>query len=217
MSRILSEAEIDDLAVGAWIIGTGGGGSPYLNHLSVKRLCQAGQNFELIHPDELADDARVAVVSTMGAPLVMQERLQDSVDAARAVEVLANYLGAPFDAIMAVEIGGSNALPAIHGRRSPRHSHRRCRCHGSRLSRGPDDQLRGGRIAAVAAFTCRSTRHRSRHQPCAHMEVDGTIKPSPDNRSRFNGCDLQGTPDRRRGQRVGSYWFGKHRDQAGRS
>ena len=110
MSRTLGAQEVDDLAVGAWIIGTGGGGSPYLNHLNVQRLAAQGTTFELVQPDDLDDDATVAVVSTMGAPVVMQERLQDSRDVARAVEIMADYLGRPFDAVMATEIGGSNAF-----------------------------------------------------------------------------------------------------------
>jgi len=110
VSRVLGPTDVDDLAVGAWAIGTGGGGSPYLNHLTVQQLAETGTSFDLISVDELADDAQVAVVSTMGAPIVMQERLQDSRDVARAVEIMAEYLGRPFDAVMATEIGGSNSF-----------------------------------------------------------------------------------------------------------
>ncbi|MEL7207843.1 MAG: DUF917 domain-containing protein, partial [Actinomycetota bacterium] len=113
MTTRLTATDIDDLAIGAWVIGTGGGGSPYLNHLSVQQLARAGRHFDLIDPQELDDDARVAVVSTMGAPVVMQERLQDSADVARAVEVMAEHVGAPFDAVMATEIGGSNAFQPL--------------------------------------------------------------------------------------------------------
>lgn len=113
MARTLTIDDIDDLAVGAWVIGTGGGGNPHLNHLNVQGLMSNGETFELIDPVELADDARVAVVSTMGAPLVMQERLQDSRDVARAVEIMADHTGSPFDAVMATEIGGSNAFQPL--------------------------------------------------------------------------------------------------------
>ncbi len=113
MSRELTITEIDDLAIGAWVIGTGGGGNPYLTHLNTRQLAADGHRFELIDPTELADDAQVAVVSTMGAPVVMQERLQDSRDVARAVEVMADHLGRPFDAVMATEIGGSNAFQPL--------------------------------------------------------------------------------------------------------
>lgn len=112
-SRTITVQDVDDLAVGSWIIGTGGGGSPYLNHLNVQRMAADGQTFELIDPSSLSDDALVAVVSTMGAPIVMQERLQDSRDVARAVEIMQDYLGQPFDAVMATEIGGSNAFQPL--------------------------------------------------------------------------------------------------------
>ena len=111
--RTITAQDVDDLAVGSWIIGTGGGGSPYLNHLNVQRLAAEGQTFDLIDPGSLDDDALVAVVSTMGAPIVMQERLQDSNDIARAVEIMQDHLGRRFDAVMAVEIGGSNAFQPL--------------------------------------------------------------------------------------------------------
>src|SRR3972149_5337222 len=61
-------------------------------------------------PLGLADDDLVAVVSNMGAPLVGQERLTDPRPVARAVEMMEEYIGRRFRAIMAVEIGGGNAL-----------------------------------------------------------------------------------------------------------
>lgn len=113
MSRALSADDADDLALGAWIIGTGGGGNPYVNHLGVQQMMRSGQTFDLIDPTDLDDDAQVAVVSTMGAPVVMQERLQDSRDVARAVEIMADHTGVAFDAVMANEIGGSNAFQPL--------------------------------------------------------------------------------------------------------
>ncbi len=107
---VLDRADISDLAVGAWILGTGGGGDPSLNLLNVHAGLDTGSRLELIQPDDLDDDAQVAVVSTMGAPMVMAERLQDTRDVARAVEVMADYLRRDFDAVMATEIGGSNSL-----------------------------------------------------------------------------------------------------------
>ncbi len=111
--RTITAQDVDDLAVGAWIIGTGGGGSPYLNHLNVQRIAADGHTFELVDPTALDDDALVAVVSTMGAPIVMQERLQDSRDVARAVEIMQDHLGRRFDAVMATEIGGSNSFQPL--------------------------------------------------------------------------------------------------------
>ncbi|OGL07821.1 MAG: hypothetical protein A3F92_04890 [Candidatus Rokubacteria bacterium RIFCSPLOWO2_12_FULL_71_22] len=108
--RPVSAAEIESLAIGAWILGTGGGGSPYLALLNMRTLYRHGARVSLLDPLDLADDDLVAVVSNMGAPLVGQERLTDPRTIARAVEMMEEYIGRRFRAIMAVEIGGGNAL-----------------------------------------------------------------------------------------------------------
>ncbi|WP_112292086.1 DUF917 domain-containing protein [Agrobacterium tumefaciens] len=113
MIQEFSEDDIEPLATGAWILGTGGGGNPYISTLNLRRLYAEGSRVKVMDPMALADDDMVAVVSKMGAPLVGQERLGDPVHLARAVEVMEDYLGKPFRAIMSVEIGGSNALSSF--------------------------------------------------------------------------------------------------------
>src|ERR687887_173062 len=108
--RSVSAAEIESLAIGAWILGTGGGGSPYLALLSMRKLYREGAVCRLLDPMDLGDDDLVAVVSNMGAPLVGQERLTDPRTVARAVTMLEEYLGRRFHAVMSLEIGGGNAI-----------------------------------------------------------------------------------------------------------
>ncbi len=111
--RDITLDEIEALAVGAWVLGTGGGGSPYLGLLNMRRLYAEGHCVQLMDPDELADDDLVAVVSNMGAPLVGQERLVDSANIGRAVTLMEEYLGRSFRAIMSVEIGGNNGVQPL--------------------------------------------------------------------------------------------------------
>jgi len=87
--KTISLEEIEALAVGAWILGTGGGGSPYLGLLNLRRLYAEGHRVQLMSPLDLDDEDWVAVVSNMGAPLVGQERLADSRNIARAVRMQA--------------------------------------------------------------------------------------------------------------------------------
>ncbi|MGH7322015.1 MAG: DUF917 domain-containing protein [Candidatus Rokuibacteriota bacterium] len=108
--RAVSDGELESLAIGAWILGTGGGGSPYHALLNMRELYRQGAVVSLLDPADLADDDRVAVVSQMGAPLVGQERLTDPRPMARAVRLMEEYLGRHFRAVMSVEIGGGNAL-----------------------------------------------------------------------------------------------------------
>ncbi len=111
--RKLALDDIEALAVGAWILGTGGGGSPYLGLLNMRRLYAEGHRVELMSPLELADEDWVAVVSNMGAPLIGQERLADSRNIARAVEIQEALLGEKFRAVMSLEIGGGNGIQPL--------------------------------------------------------------------------------------------------------
>ena len=108
--RELQPDELEPLATGAWILGAGGGGSPYLGYLNMRKLYADGHRVQIMQPEELADDDLVAVVSNMGAPLVGQERLSDPNFCAKPVRMMEDYLGRKFRAVMSVEIGGNNAI-----------------------------------------------------------------------------------------------------------
>ena len=109
-SREITQDELQPLATGAWILGAGGGGNPYLSFLNIRAMYRQGRRVQLLDPAALADDDLVAVVSNMGAPLVGQERLSDPAFAAKPVRMMQEYLGRPFRAVMSVEIGGGNAI-----------------------------------------------------------------------------------------------------------
>jgi len=111
--RDIAPHELDALATGAWILGTGGGGNPYQGYLNMRRLYAEGRRVRLMDPRNLADDDLVAVVSTQGAPLVGQERLKDPEVCARPVRLMERYLGHRFRAVMSVEVGGSNAFQPL--------------------------------------------------------------------------------------------------------
>lgn len=111
--REISLDDIECLAVGAWVLGTGGGGSPYLGLLNMRQLYAEGYRVQLMAPADLADDDWVAAVSNMGAPLVGQERLTDSRTIARAVSLMEEHTGHRFRGIMALEIGGGNSIQPL--------------------------------------------------------------------------------------------------------
>lgn len=112
-TRAILEDELEPLAIGAWILGAGGGGDPYHALLNLRRLYADGVIVSLMDPLALDDDALVAVVSTMGAPLVGEERLTDPDVAALPVRQMEAHLGRKFDVVMSVEIGGSNSFQPL--------------------------------------------------------------------------------------------------------
>ncbi len=111
--RQIQPDELEPLSIGAWILGAGGGGNPYHSYLNIRQLYQQGRQVTLMDPAVLADEAMVAVVSNMGAPLVGQERLSDPAFAAKPVRMMEEYLGRRFDAVMSLEIGGGNAIQPL--------------------------------------------------------------------------------------------------------
>lgn len=111
--REVGRDELEPLATGAWILGAGGGGNPYLSWLNLSRLYDDGARVSLVDPMELADDDAVALVAGIGAPLVGQERLPDPHLAARPLRAMEGHLKCRFRAVMSGEIGGANGLRAL--------------------------------------------------------------------------------------------------------
>jgi len=108
--RELTLDDIESLAVGAWILGTGGGGNPYLPLLNMRALYEEGHRVQLIQATELADDDLVAGAGGMGAPLVGIERMGDARTLTRAVRAMEAHIKRRFTALMSVEIGGGNGV-----------------------------------------------------------------------------------------------------------
>jgi hypothetical protein len=108
--RELTLDDIESLAVGAWILGTGGGGNPYLPLLNMRALYKEGYRAQLIQAADLADDDLVAGAGGMGAPLVGIERMGDARTLTRAVQAMEAHIKRRFTALMSVEIGGGNGV-----------------------------------------------------------------------------------------------------------
>lgn len=102
------------LALGAGILGTGGGGNTYIGRLKLERqLRLTGGPCPVQDVAELPDDALVVGVGMMGAPTVSIEKIEAGDEVARTVQALAAHLGQDFDALVISEIGGSNALEPL--------------------------------------------------------------------------------------------------------
>jgi DUF917 family protein len=110
---ILQPDDLDSIAIGAGILGTGGGGNPYLGKLKARRLLREGHRVEVVGVEELADDALVVTVGGVGAPTIGIERIDSGRETLDAVRVLEEHLGKRFDALIPAEIGGGNSIEPI--------------------------------------------------------------------------------------------------------
>lgn len=106
----LSEADLEAIAAGAGILGTGGGGSPYLAFLMAREQLRAGLKIRVIDPDDLAADDLVLPLGGIGAPTVGIERIDNGDEGARLVQMIERTTGKKITALIADEIGGGNSL-----------------------------------------------------------------------------------------------------------
>jgi uncharacterized protein len=107
--RMIVEDQLEDLAMGAAVLGTGGGGDPYIGKLMAKEAIRKHGPVKMIEVSELQDDELLAPAAMMGAPTVMVEKLPRGDEIVDAFEALQDYLGKPISAVMSVEAGGLNS------------------------------------------------------------------------------------------------------------
>ena len=107
--REISAETLDDIARGAAVLGTGGGGDPYIGKLMAQGTLRRRGNAMLLDPMELDDDDLVVPTGMMGAPTVMIEKIPRGEEIVNAFEALQTYLGRPVRATMSCEAGGLNS------------------------------------------------------------------------------------------------------------
>jgi uncharacterized protein len=107
--RDISSNDLADLARGAAVLGTGGGGDPHVGRLLAEAALREHGPVTLVDVAEVPEDAVVLPVAMMGAPTVMVEKLPSADQVATAVEALAKYLGRTPTHLACIEAGGVNS------------------------------------------------------------------------------------------------------------
>ena len=105
--------EITALARGAAILGTGGGGDPYIGRLLAEAAILEHGPAPVVPLDGVPDDAVVVGVALMGAPTVIVEKIPSAVQLTQAVRVLTDHLGITPTHIACLEAGGVNSTTPI--------------------------------------------------------------------------------------------------------
>jgi hypothetical protein len=108
--RYIDEAALSDITVGSTILGSGGGGDPYVGMLLAREVIRKHGPATLVDLDELPDDAVVAFVAGVGAPGVLVEKLPREQDSVLALRELECHLGVTITHAAPAEAGGLNAV-----------------------------------------------------------------------------------------------------------
>ena len=109
----LTADDIEDLCLGATLLGTGGGGDPYVAKLVAHQALEDYGPVTVVNARDLPPDALVMTTAIIGAPTVILEKIPAGTEFIAGIKALASFLGQEPAAIMPIEVGGFNTLVPI--------------------------------------------------------------------------------------------------------
>ncbi|MCC6017255.1 MAG: DUF917 domain-containing protein [Desulfurococcaceae archaeon] len=110
---ILTTQDVKDMAVGAAILGSGGGGDPYIGMLMAIQAIERGKKVELVEPDVVDDNDFVVPVAMMGTPTVLIEKIPGGDEVLWVLRSIEKYYGREANYITPIEAGGVNSMIPI--------------------------------------------------------------------------------------------------------
>ncbi|KAJ8072196.1 hypothetical protein PM082_015754 [Marasmius tenuissimus] len=109
---VISETDLEWISCGCYILGTGGGGTPYPHFVRLREMMRNGAEVRVVEPGWLEDDDVVACGGAKGSPTVSVEKLAGD-EMMESQEILYKYLGYKPTAVLDLEIGGGNGLQGL--------------------------------------------------------------------------------------------------------
>lgn len=111
--RELGIQEIEDIALGATLLGAGGGGDPYIGKLTAIGAIKECGPVKMISIDEVPEDAFIMPIATMGAPSILAEKGLGSGEFSELLALISQFYGKKVYAVMPIEQGGVNSMLPI--------------------------------------------------------------------------------------------------------
>lgn len=111
--RTIGLQEIEDIAMGAALLGAGGGGDPYIGKLMAISAIKDSGPVALLDPEEVPDDALIVPIAMMGAPTVLCEKGIGGNEYQVLYNMVSKFYGKPIYAFMPIEAGGVNSMLPI--------------------------------------------------------------------------------------------------------
>lgn len=113
MSRELFAKDIKEIAIGAALLGSGGGGNPYIGKLMAISMIKKNGPVTLLSPEEAPDDELFVSASGIGAPAVSMEKFPNGKEFKQSFEMMENYYGKKIYGTFPIEAGGINSMMPI--------------------------------------------------------------------------------------------------------
>ena len=110
----LDHDALEEIALGATVLGTGGGGDPTLGKLMAQQAVTRHGPVQLLPLDEVPDDGWIIPTAMMGAPTVLVEKIPSGTEVLDAFRMLERRLQCRAVATVSAEAGGVNStIPVV--------------------------------------------------------------------------------------------------------
>jgi len=106
----LTVDDLDSIAIGATLLGSGGGGDVECELLRAKEYFSKTNGVELVTLQSVSDEALILPMAFMGAPMVSIEKLASGTEGTTLLHMCEKHFGKKVDFLCPCEIGGSNAF-----------------------------------------------------------------------------------------------------------
>lgn len=87
----ITEKDLENISVGATLLGTGGGGDPFVGKLMAMQAIQKYGPVKVLQLDELDDEELVMPVGSIGAPSVSNEKIASEEEIYAPAEALKEF------------------------------------------------------------------------------------------------------------------------------
>lgn len=112
--KLLHADDMEFLAIGAAVLGAGGGGDPYLGKLMAKKAILEKGPVRLLDVEEIPDDELVIPSAMMGAPAAMLEKLPNGSEPEAAFRAVESFFSRKACAVLPIEAGGLNSTIPVY-------------------------------------------------------------------------------------------------------
>lgn len=112
----ITEEDLEWLATGTAMLGSGGGGQPRIGRLRLRSLLQDEaypDAVEIVDPNRIDPSATVTSVGQIGSPTIGGEKLPKGDEELRALRKLEESSGSQVDLLIPGEIGGANSFAPL--------------------------------------------------------------------------------------------------------
>ena len=89
---LVDKDTLEAIAIGGAVLGSGGGGDPYVGRLMTNQCLETTEPVKVIEVETLDDDALILPIAMMGAPTVMMEKFLMNLTQTALLVILLEYL-----------------------------------------------------------------------------------------------------------------------------